>query len=138
MAALPDKKREAFAQALASGMTPEEATREVKYGNRDRERIRARAARADVIARVAEIPRERALALADLAPVIERLIAAADVAAKQDSAAALVAMKGLLAEAGRLKGLVPKPPPAPAAPRRRLSETEWLALYAPPKPGSAP
>jgi hypothetical protein len=64
----------------------------------------------------------------DLIPIIERLVAAADKARAMDSAAAMKAACDLLAEAARLKRLLPIDE---AAPSFEMTREEWLATFAP-------
>ena len=97
-----------------------------------------RTRRADVVARVAEIRRAKALEAADLTPMIDALMATAKQAREEGkkSPAVLTAIRGLLVEAARLKGLAPPPPPLQARqPRVRMTDEEWMATFAP-KPGA--
>jgi len=131
MAELVDPQREMLAQALADGFTPGQASAKVGYKRKWGKDLAKRMAKPDLIARVAEIKRERALAVTDLEPVIKALMSAADTASGLSSAAAFVAVRGLLVEAARLKGLV-QPPAAPLAPRvHTLSNEEWTAKHGP-------
>lgn len=90
-----------------------------------------------MVARVAEIRRAKALEGADLTPMIDALMAAAKDAQdnKEQTPATLTAIRGLLVEAARLKGLAPPPPAQPPQPRRRMTDEEWMATFAP-KPGA--
>jgi hypothetical protein len=131
MAILDKPQREAMAQALADGATQSQASAKVGYKKKSGQVFVKRMAKPDLIARVAEIKRERALAVADLEPVIEALMAAAKTAATLKSAAAFEAIRGLLVEAARLKGLL-QPPAAATEPRlRTLPDAEWDAKYKP-------
>ena len=128
MAALPSPRREAFAQGLARGAAPVAAWQEAGYA-RHMGRALAAAAEKDVAARVVEIGVERAGGgSADLGFLIDQCIALADKAGDLGTAAGMVAARGFLVEAARLKGLLPAPVPPP---RRRLSTEEWLAKHAP-------
>jgi hypothetical protein len=66
----------------------------------------------------------------DLVPIIERLVSAADKAAAMPTAAAMKAACDLLAEAARLKRLLPLDQAA-ARPRYEMTREEWLATFAP-------
>ncbi|MBA3812295.1 MAG: hypothetical protein H0X27_11765, partial [Caulobacteraceae bacterium] len=132
MATMGKSRNEAFAQALAGGASPGRAWAEAGYVGHGH-RARRRAADPAVKRRVAEIGREKTLAAKDLMPVIEEMMRLVKEASKLDTAAGLTAARGLLAEAARLKGLLPEPPWAPEEPpRRRLTTEEWVAKYAPP------
>jgi hypothetical protein len=69
----------------------------------------------------------------DLVPVIDRLMKAADAAVTLKSAAAMKAACDLLAEAARLKRLLPLDQPD-QGPRYEMTREEWLATFAP-RPG---
>ncbi|MBA3812265.1 MAG: hypothetical protein H0X27_11610 [Caulobacteraceae bacterium] len=128
MAALHSPRREAFAQGLARGAAPVTAWQAAGFA-RHMGRANAAAAEKDVAARVVEIALERAGGgSTDLAPLIDRCVALADTAGTFKTAAGMVAARGLLAEAARLKGLLPIPA---SPPRRRLTTEEWVAEYAP-------
>lgn len=128
MAALDDPRREMFAQALARGCGPGQAEREAGYSHCAKG-TRARVKSKQIKGRIAQIKKERAGGDSpDIGPVIDKLMALANAAGKLKTAAAMVAARGFLVEAARLKGLLPAPAPPP---RRRLSTEEWLAEYAP-------
>lgn len=129
MAAMGKARAEAFAQALAGGASPGRAWTEAGYVGHEH-RARGRAAHPTVTRRVAEIGREQTLAAKDLTPVIEEMMRLAKEAGKLNTVAGLTAARGLLAEAARLKGLLPEPPWVPEAPLiRTLSNDEWMAEY---------
>jgi hypothetical protein len=76
---------------------------------------------------------QRALAFSDtsdLVPIIDRLVKAADTAVTLKSAAGMKATCNLLAEAARLKRLLPLDAPA-HGPRYEMTREEWLATFAP-------
>jgi len=123
---------EAFAQALARGLPPGRAARESGYADTDHSHAKIRAKRPDMIARIAEIQREHAVALRDLTPLIERLTALADLAAQMDSPAALREARAALVEAGKLKALAPIPPRALLTGEEpELTDREWARRYGP-------
>ena len=66
----------------------------------------------------------------DLVPIIDRLMKAADAAVTLKSAAAMKAACDLLAEAARLKRLLPLEESA-SRPRYEMTRKEWLATFAP-------
>ena len=85
--------------------------------------------RADFQERIAK--HKRALSQAerpDLIPIIERLVETADKARAMGSAAAMKAACDLLAEAARLKRLLPIDEVAPSF---EMTREEWLATFAP-------
>jgi hypothetical protein len=70
----------------------------------------------------------------DLTPVIVRFMVAADRAEALDSAAGYAAMRGLLAEAARLKMLIASPALLDVSPKpfpKALTTEEWLAAFGP-------
>jgi hypothetical protein len=93
--------------------------------------------RPEFMARVEKFRRRRApAATGDLEPVIERLLAAADSAAALNSAPALRAVRDLLAEAAKLKQLLP--PPEATPPRAyEMTREAWLDAFAPRDPEPA-
>jgi hypothetical protein len=129
MPALSNGRWESFAQKLAAGLPPVPAARACGYAPEHVGRALRLAAKPIVAARTAEIVRERALAASDLMPVIDRLMALAEAAAGLNSAAGMTAAMRLLAEAARLKTLLPRPETfVPIEPG--LSEAAWLASFA--------
>jgi len=134
---LEDKRREALAQRLAEDVPFRQASKQAGYVHGWKARALQRTKRADVVARVAEIRRAKALEAADLTPMVNALMAAAKDAQDkpEQTPATLTAIRKLLVEAARLKGLAPPPPPLqPVQPRRRMTDEEWMATFAP-KPG---
>lgn len=129
MAALHSPRREAFAQGLALGAAPVTAWQGAGYV-RHMGRATAAAAEKDVAARVVEIELERAGGgSTDLAPLIDRCITLADKAGDLGTAAGMVAARGFLVEAARLKGMLPAPMASEIIPT--LSDEAWMAKYAP-------
>jgi len=135
---LDDKRREALAQLLAEDVPPRQASRAAGYVHCWKSRALARIERPDVIARVAEIRRAKALAASDLTPMIDALMRAAELVVDLKTPAGLTAIRGLLVEAALLKGLPPSSPPLePMKPRRRMTDEEWMETFAPkPETGS--
>ena len=135
---LDNRRWETLAQRLAEDVPFRQASKQAGYVHRWKERALKRTKRADVVARVAEIHRAKALEAADLTPMIDALMATAKQAREEGkkSPAALTAIRGLLVEAARLRGLAPPPPPLQARqPRTRMTDEEWMATFAP-KPGA--
>jgi hypothetical protein len=132
-----EEKLEALAQLLAKDVPMRQASKQAGYVHYFKSKADERTKRPRVVARVAEIRRAKAFEAADLTPMIDALMTAAnDAQAKPEkSAATLTAIRGLLVEAARLKGLAPPPPAPPPQPRRRMSDEEWMATFAP-KPGA--
>ena len=138
MAAFEDERRERFAQGLARGAAASRAWEDAGY-KRKGPRARAAAKRKDMVARVKEIIRAREWGgSGDLAPVIDECMRLAIKARTMNTAAAMVAARGLLAEAARLKGLLGAAAPAPdeLSARPELTDDEWLARYAPTPAGA--
>lgn len=133
---LPDGRLEAMAQGLALGLTAAGASEAAGFNGHGKDARR----RADVPAmqaRVAEIKlRREAGGTADLAPVIDRLVAASDKAVALGTAAGMVAARGFLVDAARLKGLLPGAPKpsqyskfVPSEPP--MDDDAWVARFAP-------
>ena len=135
-----EEKLEALAQLLAEDVPYRQASKRAGYAHYWKTAALERSKRAGVVARVAEIRRAKALEATDLTPMIDALMAAAKNAQEklEKTPAGLTAIRGLLVEAARLKGLAPPPPPLQSMqPRRRMTDEEWMETFAP-KPGSAP
>jgi len=124
---------EAFAQAIALGRTPVEAAIEAGYApprNHLRLRLKLTEKRVEHLRTLLGGGNTR-----ELAPIIEQMIRLAGKAAELETASGLASARGLLAEAARLKQLLPESPTsataatstAPAAPA--LSREEWLAAF---------
>jgi hypothetical protein len=138
MPALTDPRREAFAWGLAEGLAPLHVYRQCGFKAKSRNQAataRNMAARASIVARVDEIRQAMNwAATADIAKVINELAWLVRKARTLESAAALVAAKGMLSEVAKLKGKlgdagaepVDTTPPAPP-----MSRAEWIATYAP-------
>jgi hypothetical protein len=133
------EKREALAQLLAENVPPGPASKQAGYAHCWKDPAQARANRADTVTRVAEIRRAKAHAATDLTPMIDALMAAAsgkDADELKKTAAGLTAIRGLLVEAARLKGLAPPAPHLqPSQSRTRMTDEEWMEAFAP-KPGA--
>lgn len=135
MPPLPVLREEAFARALAMGLSLTEACIEAGYiGNW--KQARKRAARPDIVARVTALRDERHWdGTADVAPVINALMRLARKAGDMPTAAAMAAARGLLAEAAKLKDRledkVGTPSEAtPIAPQfLPLSDEDWAVKY---------
>jgi len=134
MGAFENVRMEALAQALAKGLPLHAATKEAGF-SRQNDVSKRRAARADVVARVAEIAAERIETAADVVPLIAQLTELATAAGKLGSAAGMTAARGLLVEAARLKGLLRRTVEShrvAAEPRVPvLSRDEWLKAFSP-------
>jgi hypothetical protein len=129
MPTIQNPRLEALAQGLARGLGVQEATREAGY-SRQYGVTRRRAEREDVLVRAAEIQRQTALDARDLTPVIEMLTDLAAASRELGTAAAMTAAKSALAEAGRLKALLPHAPTAPIIRAPVLSDEQWAAKWA--------
>ncbi len=131
MPALKDAQLEVFALALARGSPPRQASQEAGYDDACGEPY-ARATRAEVDARVTEIRRTRdGGASPDLVPLIDELWGIALDCRKESSMAAKGVAIRALAEAAKLKRLLPRRlEPIPEEDLRPiLSREEWLARY---------
>ena len=129
-----EEKLEALAQLLAKDVPMRQASKQAGYAHYFKSIALERTKQPGVVARVAEIRRARALEAADLTPMIDALMAAAKEAQDKEekTPAGLTAIRGLLVEAARLKGLAPPPLPAqPMQPRRRMTDEEWMEAFAP-------
>ena len=128
MVALTIPRQEAFAQALAQGLNPDEAAQVAGYKG-EKKQARARAKLPKFIKRVQELKHERAWGGSrDMGPLIDELMEAVREARKLDSAAAFVAVRGLIVEAARLKKLLPEPQPPP---RPQMTSEEWMRKFNP-------
>lgn len=136
MAAFEDERREKFARGLAEDLPAWRAWEAAGYG-RNPHRARTRAAKAEMIARVRELRLARLWGGSrDLAPVIDECMRLAQIAGEQPTGAALIAARGLLAEAARLKQMLPMTgngaqnarwvPPEPV-----MDHEAWMARFAP-------
>ncbi len=125
---LRNRRREAFALAMARGAAPLEACVAAGY-----KRCSTQAGRIKKLPEVVEREEQLREALAwggsgDLAPVINEMRRLAVAAGELKTAAGMMAAKGFLVEAARLKGMLP----VELAPlRRRLTIEEWLAKHKP-------
>ncbi len=129
-------RRERCAQFQARGASVAQASKKAGYP-RHNTRAVARAAHPAMVRRIGEIKAEMARqGDPDLGPVIDALLAAASEAGKCDkireTAAGLVAIRGLLAEAARLKALVPKQAPLDYdLMEPDLPDDVWMARFGP-------
>jgi len=138
MPEIRDPRREAFARAWADGFVPREAYDKAGYKAQDPNipgEVARIAGRDDVLERVTELRAEMDWgSTPDIAPVINELRRLAKKAGDMDTAAAMIAARGLLAEAAKLKRLLSEPD-APAMerppPEPPMSNAEWLAKHAP-------
>jgi len=133
---LDNAKHEAFAQARAAGRTTHEAARLAGYA-RPPQKAAEVWRRADVVARTRTIlERRRAGGSRDLGGLIDRLIALADKAAGPGDAKGVDVARACLAEAAKLKQLLPAEPAARGAARGAarapaMSLAEWRAKFDP-------
>ena len=141
MPILFDPRHEAFAQALARGLSALAASREAGYSPQERPcRARKRAAWPQMVERLAEITVATAWGGdTDLAKVFHEMMRLVEKAEEKESAAGLAIAKGLLTEAGRLRSLLPPGLGAapPVEPRPGLilppplTKEEWIEAFAP-------
>jgi len=133
--ALLTKKQEAFARGQARGLTQTEANAAAGYSRRNASRVAKNPA---VQARIAELTKRIAWSeTRDVLPLIESLKEAFDKALALDTGASLTAARGLVAEAARLKQMLPREKDAADERARRLqplSDEEWTKLYGPSAP----
>jgi len=128
MTALFITRQEAFAQGLARGLIPDEAARQAGYKG-EKKQARARAKHPKLVGRVQELKRERAWGGSrDMGALIDELMEAVQEARKLESAAAFVAVRGLIVEAARLKQMLPKPEEPFEPP---MTPAEWLEAFGP-------
>jgi hypothetical protein len=128
MPAIKNSRYEATAQALSRDLNPQDAAVAAGFAKSQTQACR-RALRPEIVARVEELKRLRDWGGSrDLAPLINELAGAVQEARKLDSAAAFVAVRGLIVEAARLKKMLPEP----QEPRRvPMTLEEWEAKCAP-------
>ena len=131
MPALKNSRYEAFAHQQAQGLNPQDAALAAGFAKSQTQACR-RALRPEIVARVEELKRLRDWGGSrDLRPLINELGAAVQEARTLNSAAAFVAVRGLIVEAARLKQMLPEPEPEePDEPPPRTS-AEWLARHRP-------
>ena len=138
MTALNNDRHEAFALALAQGLSRKAAYVEAGYSGKDIKRADRLAGRAEVQARAEEL--SVAIAWGGdplLKGVFDRLLSHVPDPEKLEKLADMVAAKALLAEAARIRQKLPPLPPAALAralpPRRpTVSMAEWLKRYGAP------
>ncbi len=136
MPALSFARDEALARALAMGRSQGAAGAEAGYARRHG-RGALRAARPDIVARARELGDARQWGEAcDAVEMIRALMRLAGQAGQMRTAAAMVAARGLVAEAAKLDQRIDEarretrdgaPPITPAY--RPLSDEEWAAKY---------
>ena len=119
-----------FALALATGAPIVEAFSCAGY--KKRKCAAAMARRDDVVTRVAEIKIERAGGGSrDVGPLIDTCMKAIEAAMALGTASGLVAARGLIAEAAKLKQMLPPDRALPDPQIRDLTDEEWTAIYGP-------
>jgi hypothetical protein len=126
MPALKNSRYEAFAHQLALDLNPQDAALAAGFAKSQTQACN-RALRPEIVARVEELQRLRDWGGSrDLGPLINELGAAVQVARKLDTAAAFVAIRGLIVEAARLKQMLPEPEPEEPDERPPRTPAEWL------------
>jgi uncharacterized membrane protein len=122
---------EAMAQGVAAGQTTKAAAIAAGYTGTATSYYQV-AKRADFKARVKVLEQERLWGgSSDLAPAINLLMRGAEKALTLNSPAALNAAARMIAEAARLKQLLPPPPVEARRRNYEMPREEWLATYAP-------
>ncbi len=119
---------EPFAQALSRDLDPVAAAKEAGFkGNKTQSCERA--LRPAVVARVKELRRRRDWGGSrDVRPLIDELMDAVQQARALKTAAAFVAVRGLIVEAARLKQMPPLPEEPDEPP---MTPEEWLKEFGP-------
>jgi hypothetical protein len=131
MPPLPRKGWEKYARGRALGMTQRAAYMNAGYSEKTGN-VEHVAKHPDVMRRVEELKDEFHWGeTPDVAPVINELMRLARDAAKVGTVPAMVAARGLLAEAGKLKGrLAERPDIFDAEPvEPPMSKADWVATY---------
>jgi hypothetical protein len=138
MPALRDPRHETFAQCLVRGEPLMQAWAAAgfdsaqRYATRLSRNTRVAARIADLTAIAREAARKTAWSGSDdVAPVIDKLVEYADMAAQLNTAASHVAARAYLVEIARLKNQIDT---APRLVERELTEEEWVAKYGQPAP----
>jgi hypothetical protein len=125
------ERQDALAEGLAKGLTARQAALRAGFGPRNDVYYRWLKL-PEFMARVERHRRAQAPAgSADLQPVIERLLAAADKGAEATDGPTLRAVCDLLAEAARLKQLLPAPESEARPQNYEMTREAWLAAFAP-------
>lgn len=128
MPALKNSRYEAFAHQLAKDLNPQDAALAAGFVKSQTQASR-RALRPEIVERVEELRRLRDWGGSrDLGPLINELGAAVQEARTLKTAAAFVAVRGLIVEAARLKKMLPEHEPPRPPP---LTAEEWKAKYKP-------
>ena len=136
MAALKIPWRVAFALVLAKGLAPKAAYSAAGYASGWRAGPLSESEK--VKERVAEILDHKAWGGSrELGELIDELRDAFRAAVKLNTAAGMVAARGLATEAARLKQMLPREEGTGSVGRRDLSEAEWTLLYGPNAPQNA-
>jgi hypothetical protein len=130
MPALKKTRYEPFALQLSLGLNPLDAALAAGFAKSQTQASR-RAARPEVVARVEELKRRREWGGSrDVGPLIDELADAVREARTLTTAAAFVAVRGLIVEAARLKQMLPAPEDhAPRPPP--MTREEWLRKFNP-------
>jgi hypothetical protein len=131
MPPLPVPHEEALARALAMGHSQCKASAEAGHA-RHWYRGAERAARPAVVARAGELGDARQWGeTREVSEMIGALMRLAGKAGEMRTAAAMVAARGLLAEAAKLKGQLGDPADTfdSAPPEPPMSKAEWIATY---------
>ena len=130
---LTDPRHEALAQALARDDNVSAAGRTAGFGKNAAYAWRLSRS-PKIIDRVAELVQTAPWGgSSDLVPVINEMAKRGIEAGKLGTAAGMIAARQLLAEAARLKQLLPVPEEAYPPPRRRqMSTREWVETFCPP------
>ena len=128
MPAIQNSRYEAFAHQLAQDLNPQDAALAAGFVKSQTQACR-RALRPEIVKRVEELRRLRDWGGSrDVGPLINELGAAVQEARKLDTAAAFVAVRGLIVEAARLKQMLPEPEEPFEPP---MTPEEWLKEFRP-------
>jgi len=135
MPPLPVPREETFARALSIGVSWNAASTEAGYG-RHWERGRERAARPEIVARASEVGEALTWGEAcEVSEMIRALMRLAGKAGQMQTAAAMVAARGLVAEAAKLNQRTLERRETPEivahdiARYMPLSDEDWAAKY---------
>ena len=135
MPALTNSRYEAFAHQLAKDLNPIDAAVAAGFA-RSQTQACKRALRPEIVARVEELKRLRGWGGSrDVGPLIDELAEAVKAARQLNSAAAFVAIRGLIVEAARLKQMLPAPEEYYEPP---MTPEEWLKAFGAPNIAATP